>query len=78
MKKLQIKDLTPEILAEVSALENPEAVVDYFAAKDFEVSKEAAARLLEESKKDGVELSDESLKQVAGGFCGGSPSGTRS
>ena len=77
MKKLQMKDLTPEILVEVSKLENPEAVVAYFAAKDFEISKEAAARLYEESKKDNIELNSEELKQVAGG-CGGAGGGTNS
>jgi len=80
MKKLQLKDLTPELLDEVSKLENPEAVIKYFEGKDFEISADAAKLLFDESKKGNVELSDETLASVAGGgLCGdGKKQGTKS
>ncbi|MCR5491216.1 MAG: hypothetical protein K6F32_03705 [Bacilli bacterium] len=74
MRKLQIKDLTPEMLKEVSALETKEDVVAYFAAKDLEISLGGAEKLLEESKKEDLELDEETLANVAGGGCFGSNS----
>ncbi|MBQ7243704.1 MAG: hypothetical protein IJS52_05815 [Bacilli bacterium] len=38
MTRLQVKDLTPEMLAEVCKLNAADDVVKYFADKGFEVS----------------------------------------
>ncbi len=69
MTRLQVKDLTPEMLAEVCKLNAADDVVKYFADKGFEVSPRIAERILEQSKKGGAELSEEALAEVAGG-CG--------
>lgn len=71
MAKLQMKDLTPEVLAEVEKLSEPKEVVDYFKAKDLEVSEQTAATILEQVHSDGERMSDEELGKVAGGKCGG-------
>ena len=77
MKKLQIADLTPEILEEVRKLEDAKAVVEFFAEKGFDVSEKTAGIILEESKKDNAELSEEALANVTGG-CGGGGKSTHS
>ena len=70
MKKLQLKDLTPEILEEIAKMNVPSEVVEHFAKKDLEISEKAAETLLAEAKKGELKLDEESLKNVAGG-CGG-------
>ena len=70
MAKLQIENLTPELLTEVSKLTTVDEVVKYFADKGFEVSPKVAERILEGSKRESVELTDEELKAIAaGGVC---------
>ncbi|MBQ4255654.1 MAG: hypothetical protein II721_06690 [Bacilli bacterium] len=69
MAKLQIKDLTPEVLEEISKLENEQAIKDYFAAKGFDVSDNLAKTLKEHADKGGEELTEEELEKVSGG-CG--------
>ena len=80
MAKLQLKDLTPELLAEVRGCNNVDEAVKFFADKGFEVSPKVAERILEECQKEHAELTDEELASVAGGNCGGGNSrkGTRS
>lgn len=81
MAKLQLKDLTPELLAEVRGCNNVDEAVKFFADKGFEVSPKVAERILEECKKENTELTDEELAAIAGGGpCGGgnSSNGTHS
>jgi len=80
MAKLQLKDLTPELLAEVRGCNNADEVVKFFADKGFEISPKVAERIFEECKKGDVELTDEELAVIAGGGnCGGgNSSGTQS
>ena len=75
MSKLQIKDLTPEVLEEISKLENEQAIKDYFAAKGFDVSEKLAKTLKEHAEKGGEELTEEELAKVSGG-CGQSKNGS--
>ena len=70
MTKLQVRDLTPEVLEEVAKLENAEAVKAYFAGKDIEVSDKIAGLIVEHVKEGKLELTDETLDAVSGG-CGG-------
>ncbi len=51
MKKLTYADLTPEFLIELKALGTPEEIVDACGMKDFEISADSAAKLLEQFKK---------------------------
>lgn len=69
MTKLQVRDLTPEVLEEVAKLENAEAVKAYFAGKDIEVSDKIAGLIVEHAKEGKLELTDENLDAVSGG-CG--------
>lgn len=77
MTKLQLENLTPELLAEVCKCNSADEVVKFFADKGFEVSPKVAERILEECKKNDGDISDEELNAVAGG-CGGSSRATRS
>ena len=78
MAKLQMSDLTPEILAEIEKMNDAKEVVAYFNAKGFELSEKGAALILEQIHADGAVLNEDALNKVAGG-CGDSrPSGTRS
>ena len=76
-KKLQIENLTPEILTEVKDLANEEEVVAYFAKKGYEVSPELGKRILDGVKAGNTELTEEELEKVSGG-CGSSKNSTRS
>lgn len=71
MPTLQIESLTPEILAELQKLTNEEEVIAYFKKKGYDVSKDLAKRVLDGIKGDQMELTDEELKMVSGGGCGG-------
>ena len=71
MKKLQMNDLTPELLQEVMKLSDPKDVVAFFQSKDYEVSEEGAQKILENLKDHALELNVDDLENVAGGGCGG-------
>ena len=75
MKKLTYADLTPEFLMELKALGTAEEIADACRRKDFEISAEGAARLLEQFRK-AEQLSREKLDVVAGGGKGYSGTGT--
>ena len=76
MKKLQMKDLTPAILTEVSKLGEPKKVVDFFAEKGFEVTEEGAQKILSRISKDERALDLDELEHVSGGCGDGGSSGT--
>ena len=78
MAKLQIKDLTPEVLEELSKLESEKAIQDYFATKGIEVSDNLARNIKEYIDKGAKELTEEELEKVAGGRCGHEKTGTAS
>lgn len=71
MSKLQIENLTPEILAEVRNLADEKEVIAYFAEKGYEVSPELAKRILDGVKSGVTELTEDELDKVSGG-CGSS------
>ena len=71
MKKLQMNDLTPELLQEVMKLSDPKDIVAFFQSKDFEVSEEGAQKILDTLKDQVLELDVDDLENVAGGGCGG-------
>ena len=66
MKKMRGKDLTPEIVKQLSGLNTVEEAVKYLNEQGYEISDEAADRLMRQVKK-AVELSDSALDKVAGG-----------
>ena len=70
MKKLQMIDLTPEILKEVKSFTNPQDVVAFFASKDYEVTEAGAQKILDYLKEQVHELEDDELGKISGG-CGG-------
>ena len=72
MKKLKMSDLTPAVLKEVMKLDGVQEVIDFFAAREFEVSEKGAAKILEQLKGQNRELTDDELDKVAGGCGGGS------
>jgi hypothetical protein len=67
MKKLELTDLTPELLKSVAAMTNAEDVIAFFAQEGFSVGKKSAAGLLEQLAK-ADSLTDEQLKEIAGGW----------
>lgn len=69
MKKLQTSDLTPALLQEVMKLSTAKEVVAFFRSKDLEVSEEGAQKLLDNLRRQAVELGDDDLDKVTGG-CG--------
>ena len=69
MAKLQVKDLTPELLAEMKDLSTGKEVKDFLASKDLEIS-DSSAELIASQLNEGVqELTEEQLEAVSGG-CG--------
>ena len=70
MAKLQIKDLTPELLAEMKDLQTGKEVKDFLAEKDFEISDRGAEMIAAQLVEGETDLTDEQLKTVYGG-CGG-------
>lgn len=69
MTKLQIKDLNPEVLDDVAKLESADAIKEYFANKDIEVSDKVANMIHEHASEGGIELNEETLQSVSGGVC---------
>ena len=69
MARLQIKDITPELLEEMRDSESPEEIKEFLDGKGFEVSDRGAELIYEQLSEGEVELTDEQLKAVAGG-CG--------
>ncbi len=66
MKELTFADLTLDFLKELKTLGTAEEIVDACSKRDFEISADNAAKLLEQFKK-ADELSKESIDDVAGG-----------
>jgi len=69
MAKLQVKDLTPELLAEMKDLKTAQEVKEFLAAKGFEVSDKGADIIATQLKEGETELTEEQLAAVSGG-CG--------
>ncbi len=70
MARLQIKDLTPELLEGMRESESVEEVKEYLDGKGFEISDRGAEMIYEQIREGEVELTQEQLKAVSGG-CGG-------
>ena len=70
MAKLQVKDLTPELLAEMKDLQSGKEVKEFLESKDFEISDKGADIIASQLKEGTSDLTDEQLAAVAGG-CGG-------
>ena len=66
MKKMTYKDLTPELMQELSACTTAEEIVAACRAKELEIPEKGAKKLLLQFKK-AKELSTEQLDKVAGG-----------
>lgn len=66
MKKLTYGDLTPDFLKELTNLGTEKEIIDICAAKGYEIAEKDAAKLLEQFRK-AAKLSEESLKEIAGG-----------
>lgn len=67
MKKLQLKDLTPDLMKEIVECGAPAGIVELLKGKDFEISEEGAEKILEQiSKADSLSIED--LEKVAGGW----------
>lgn len=71
MAKLQVKDLTPELLAEMKDLKSGKEVKDFLASKDLEISDKGADLIAAQLAEGETELTKEQLDAVAGG-CGSS------
>ena len=67
MKKLQLKDLTPELLAEMKGLQTGKEVKDFMNSKDFEISESSANLIANQLKEGETELTEEQLAAVSGG-----------
>ena len=70
MAKLQMKDLTPELLAEMKDFENGEQVKDFLASRGLEVSDHGAEVIAEQLKEGEIDLSPEQLEAISGGCSG--------
>lgn len=70
MAKLQVKDLTPELLAEMKDLRTGEEVKKFLASRGLEVSDKAAEAIASQLAEGETELTEEQLAAVSGG-CGG-------
>lgn len=71
MAKLKIKDLTPELLAEMKDLKSAEEVKNFLAGKDLEISDKGAEIIATQLAEGETELTNEQLNAVSGG-CGSS------
>lgn len=70
MAKLQVKDLTPELLAEMKNLKSGKEVKEFLAAKGFEISDGGADIIATQLAEGETELTEEQLAAISGG-CGG-------
>ena len=78
MAKLQLKDLTLELLNEMKESESAQEVKEFLADKGYEVSDRGAELIFEQLQEGEVELNDEQLKAIAGGCgSGGNYGGTQ-
>ena len=75
MAKLQVKDLTPELLAEMKDLRTGKEVKDFLADRGLEVSDKAAEAIASQLAEGETELTEEQLAAVSGG-CGSSYGGS--
>ena len=67
MKKLELTDLTPEFMKKIAALGTAEDVVSFCEKEGFSIKEKPAAALLEQLAK-ADSLTEEQLKQIAGGW----------
>lgn len=67
MEKLQLKDLTPELMKEIAECGDPAGIVELLKGKNFEISEKGAEKILEQiSKADSLNV--EELEKIAGGW----------
>ena len=71
MAKLQVKDLTPELLAEMKDLKTGKEVKAFLEGKGFEISDKGADLIAQQLAEGDGELTEEQLAAVSGG-CGSS------
>ena len=76
MARLQVKDLTPELLAEMKDLQSGKEVQDFLASRDLEVSENTAEIIASQLKEGETELTEEQLEAVYGGCASGPYGGT--
>ncbi len=65
MKRLNLKDLTPEMMREMSGFKTADELVAYAKAKGYEMSPKFAERML--GRFGSSKLSDDALEMVSGG-----------
>jgi len=70
MAKMQVKDLTPELIAQMKGLQSGKEVKEFLNSKNLEISDSSAELIAAQLKEGEVELTDEQLQAVSGG-CGG-------
>ena len=73
MAKLQVKDLTPELLAEMKDLKSGKEVKEFLASKGFEISDKGAEIIANQLKEGETDLTEEQLAAVSGGCGSGHP-----
>lgn len=71
MAKLQVKDLTPELLAEMKDLQSGAEVKEFLASKDYEISDNGAEIIASQLSEGETDLTEEQLAAVSGGCSGG-------
>ena len=69
MKKLQEKDLTPELMNQLAKLKSSEEIISFLKEKGFEISEKGAERFFKQLQM-AIELSEKELDKVAGGLDG--------
>ena len=67
MAKLQLKDITPDMIKQMAKLGSVDELIAFVNEKGFEISDKGAARLKEQIEK-AENLSEEELAKVAGGY----------
>ncbi len=67
MAKLQLKDITPDMIKQMAKLGSAEEIAAFVKESGFEISDKGAARLKEQIDKT-KDLSEEELAKVAGGY----------
>ncbi len=67
MKKLQEKDLTPELMNQLAKLKSSEEIISFLKEKGFEISEKGAERFYKQLQM-AIELSEKELDNVAGGM----------
>ena len=65
-----MKDVTPELLAEMKDLHTGAEVKDFLAERDFEISDKGAEIIAAQLSEGETELTKEQLDAISGG-CGG-------